>query len=184
MDFLKAAQSGQLEEVRLFRKAGMNQLADYGRTCDGLGMLLFDYAGPSDLEGQIWDEVAKAVGTKQITACKFPIGDPVAGYYTPNSQQLLQSIVDFYKGQFRWNFVFSDASALMGAVWLGNAPVVKSLLANGVDPNNGVNKMGEFGSPISVDISPLSEAKRLGNKEIIKLLDEKGAKDIRVGAPA
>jgi Ankyrin repeat len=83
-----------------------------------------------------------------------------------------------------------EATPLMLAVWAGNAAAVQSLLEHGADPNvpsripvqvqSGHSAAGaqavSSGSLMQISTTPLFEAHRLQQPQIVKLLSQRGAK--------
>ena len=180
--FYHVATAGDLESTKLFRQAGMHALLDHSQTCMGFGRLMLGYAGPREGEAEIFEEVVQAIGEQTIKACSLNISGPElsSGMFPSQAVQPVKQAMSYYEDAYKkenpeqsWASLDGvAASPLLAAVWLGKPELVKVLIKHGVDQNIGITAMQAQGRQSSVSISPLSEAKRLGNKEIIDILEE------------
>ncbi|MBW8329233.1 MAG: ankyrin repeat domain-containing protein [Thiobacillus sp.] len=182
-DFFNAALTGKLEEVRLFRKAGMRHLGDATAPCEAFPqILLLGYGGQPDLKPQIWEEVLVATGDDVLNDCdKTSLlgGGALQGLRaTQKTQRQLRKSFQYYDGLLEGRWYITQYSMLMLAVWINEPDMVKLFLAHGADPDRGVEAI-QYRETHGVDITPLSEAKRLGLTNIVNILTEHGAKDRR-----
>lgn len=195
-DFLNVAQAGQLEEVRLFRKGGMNKLVDQqpNSTCFGFILLMVGYGGPLDVKNDVWEEVLSAIGGRELDKCNgenlFALDTNLDFQANPEIKDAIRNSMQYYKEVYSNDFNLRNFTPLMLAVWMKDADLVKLFLKYGANPNKGVENMsityrnkqndGNLEAK-NITISPLSEAKRLGLSEIVSLLSKHGGEDIRKG---
>ena len=182
-DFFNAALTGNLEDVRLFRKAGMKHLGDATAPCEMFPqILLFGYAGQPEDRSAIWEEVLAATGNDVLTECETttPLsGGMMQGMRArPKIQKELRKNWQYYEGVSEGHVYFDRYSMLMLAVWMNDAEMVKLFLAHGADPDRGLERI-RYRDYLDVNITPLSEARRLGFTEIEKALEKHDAKDVR-----
>lgn len=181
-DFFNAAASGDLENTRLFRLAGMKYLGDATAPCQMFTMqLLFEYHGTPESETAIWEEVLAAIGDGALNE------ECADGYDTLNDRQLqarpeiratLVKNWQYYK-DISDAYTLHDFSLLMLAVWINDVDMVKLFLAHGAKVDRGMGAIDFGHGRMNVAVTPLSEANRLGLKEIANVLKEYGGKDAR-----
>ena len=170
-NFLGAATSGELEETRLYRQAGMKSIGD----CFALRKLFLEYDGAPENRVAIWEEVLAAIGDATLNEeCPHELMldasvNMIFSGMRPETRAFLLETGNYYQGLYG-HARMPKVSLLMLAVQVNDLEMVELFLDHGAKPDMGM----EVWKPesVGVPVTPLAEAKRKGFKSIVNILEQ------------